>query len=463
MTDITDGLPLQLTKVPGPRGLPLVGVAFDFIRDPLRYMERMLRQYGRIYRVSLGQTSLVLLHDADLVEKVLRLDFASYGMSRQQEALLGPLLGHSMPVVTDHAYWEQLHSMMLPMFSPKMLQGYLVQTVAAVQEEVDHLAELQHDGKTVEMYDFVRAGVFGALMRTLFVRGLEHSEIPQLLDWFSRTDTYINALVLSGGSSLVKLLPKVRDGARCLKRIDERVYRLIAERKAHRVDEPEDMLDVLLAAVKKDGSPLSDVELRDNVVALLFGGQETTPTIATWAFGLLAANPDKRRIMLDEIDRVLQGRVPTWADLAKLEYTEMVLDEALRLYPPFLFIGREALVDTSLEGYEISKGTSLGFVAWTVHRDPRLWPDPERFEPERHSKEQKRSRAKCAFLSFGHGQRRCVGERVGRMEGLLMLSMISQRFLLDHANGKLPEPRVQMAIKPAGGMHMRITPRVPQQ
>ena len=117
----------------------------------------------------------------------------------------------------------------------------------------------------------------------------------------------------------------------------------------------------------------------------------------------------------------MRGRQPTFRELSELKYAEAVLDEALRLYPPFSFIAREAIRDVELGGYQIPKGTAMGFVGWTIHRDPRHWPNPDAFEPERHSAENRRDRAKCAFIAFGYGQRRCLGERVGRMEGMLML------------------------------------------
>lgn len=446
-------------SVPGPRGLPFLGVGLDFIRDPLSYLDKMVSKYGRVFKLPLGGTEIVFLNKAEDVEKILRLDFENFGQSQRQERLLRPLLGRSMPVVADHLYWQQLHAIMLPMFSPKMLQRYFVQTVAAVQEDVNHLEEYARKGKSVALLDFIRVGVFQALIRTLFIRGIDKSEVPELLELFDKSDVFVNARNLSGGSPFIWLLPKVRAGMSALRKIDERVYQLIAHRKANRVAEPEDMLDVLLAAKISDGTSLSDTELRDNIVALLFGGQETTPTEITWAFGLLASNPDKRDKMLEEIDRVLKGRSPTYQDLAKLEYTEMVLDEAMRLYPPFPFIGREVLADTSIGGFDVKKGTSLGFVGWTVHRDPLHWPEPEKFIPERHTKELKQTRSKCSFITFGYGKRRCIGERVGRMEGVLMLAMISQRFVLDHVGGQLPPAHVQMSIKPVGRMPVRIAPR----
>jgi cytochrome P450 len=444
---------------PGPRGLPFVGVALDFLKDPLGYLDAMVARYGRVFRLPLGGTDIIFLNDAHDIEQVLRLDFDKYAMSARQERLLAPLLGHSMPVVADQFYWEQLHAIMLPMFTPKMLQRYFVQTVETVAEEVEALLPYAASGAPLAFYDFVRYGVFTALTRTIFTRGIEPHEIKPLLDLFSASNTYTNARNLSGASPAVLALGPVREGKRALGAIDARVRRLVAERRADRVDDAEDMLDVLINARLADGRPLSDTELRDNVMALLFGGQETTPTAIAWAFALLSEHPEKRQRMEDEVDHVLAGRRPTYADLQKLDYTGWVLDEAMRLYPAFPFIGREAREDVVIAGYDIARGSSLGFVAWTTHRDPAIWPEPERFLPERHNREARAARPKCAYLSFGYGQRRCIGERVGRMEGLLMLAMIAQRFRIDNADARMPLHHVQMSIKPVGPMPVRVAAR----
>jgi len=449
----------QATAIPGPKGLPFVGVGLSFLKDPLNYFDNMVQRYGRIFRLPLGSFNYIFLNDADAVEQVLRKDFENFGMSNLQEELLAPLLGSSMPVVADHGYWKQLHSIMLPMFTPRMLQKYFAQTLNAVKEEAEHLEDNVRSGAPISMYGFARQSVFGGLTRTLFVRGIEQHELPTLLEWFGKADEYMNARNLSGASPVINLLPKVREGKRRLELINKRIYELIAYRRANLVAEPDDMLDVLLAARKDDGSSLTDKELRDNVVALLFGGQETTPGAITWSFGLLAAHPEKRAKMLEEIDTVLGGRDPTFQDLGKLEYTEMVLDEAMRLYPAFPFIGREAINDAVIGGYHVPKGSSLGFVAWTVHRDPKVWVNPNQFVPERHTKEAKKTLPKCAQISFGYGQRRCIGERVGRMEAMLALVIVSQRFILDHADGQLPAHKVQMSVKPVNGMPMLVSHR----
>jgi cytochrome P450 len=468
MIDHNPGEPADITSntvavtpgpPPGPPPEETAEIARRFLDNPLRCFEDMLQRYGRTFRLTLGPTDTVFLNDAATVEKVLRLDFESYGMSSRQEALNFPLLGRSMPVVSDHLYWEQLHAIMLPMFTPKMLRTYFETTVHCIQEEVEHLAGLNARGDAFSLLAFVRHGIFTALTRTLFARGVDATDVPVLLDLFARSNVYMNVRFLTGEGADVDQTPAIADGRDALRKLDQWIYALIANRRAQASVESEDMLDVFLTATKSDGNKLTDVEIRDNVMAFFFGGQETTPSVITWAFGLLASNPDKRARMLDEIDTVLRGLPPTFQDLAKLPYTEGVLDEALRLYPPFAFIGREALRDVVLDDYAIRKGTPLGFVGWTIHRDPAQWPDPEVFDPERHTNEKKAARAKCAFVAFGYGTRRCIGERVGRMEGLLMLSLISQRYLLDLASERLPQAQVQMAIKPADGMPVTAVSR----
>lgn len=442
------------SEIPGPAPDEVGAVMMQFLTSPLEFFEGLVSRYGRINAIRMGELTNIFLHDAHDVEQILRLDMNSFGMGSLTQALNYPLLGNSMPVTTDHLYWQQLHKIMLPMFTPKMLRLYFDRTADAVSEEVAALDAYAASGQVFDMEEKIREGVFDALTRTIFTRGIDRSEIPVLLGKFISACTYMNSRYLSMNPGYEPQTDEERTGLESLREIDDRVYDLIAYRKANRIEEAEDMLDVLLAAQLDNGEPLSDKELRDNVMALLFGGQETTPTEITWAFALLAANPDKRALLLEEVDRVLQGRRPTFMDLEALEYCRMVFDEAMRLYPAFSFVGRDAKVDTEIAGYPVKAGTSLGFVGWTIHRDPRWWPEPEKFIPERHTKEEIRNRPKCSIVSFGYGQRRCIGERVGRMEGTLMLAMAHQKFVFDLKDGQLPEPMVRMSIHPKGGLQV---------
>lgn len=446
-------------RVPGPRGLPLVGVAASFMRDPLGYFEKMVAKHGPIFELPLGRTRYVFVNNAELAEAILGRDFDSFNVSSAAEVALEPLLGQSIASTTDPLLWEQLHKLMLPMFTPRMLRNYFESTVDAIAEDLEIFERSATSGQPVLLYDAVRHGVFAALTRTMFARGMTHEEIPELLDLFTSSNKYTSARYLTNSHPMIMAIPSVRKGKRDLDRINARAFELIRERRAAPVETAEDMLDVLVGATNDDGVPLTDNQVRDNLVALWFGGQETTPTVATWAFGILASDHAIRDRVLDEVDRVLGGRRPEFADLDSLEYTSSVLDEAMRLYPPFSFVGREAMKGMQIGGYEIAKGQQLGFVGWTIHREAANWPDPEKVDPERHSAEMRKQRARCSFLSFGYGKRRCIGERVGRMEATLMLAMVSQRFLLEHADGRMPNPKVEMSIKPENGMEMIVRRR----
>lgn len=445
--------------IPGPSPEEAPQALGKFKADPLNFFEELVEKYGRINALAVGDMKNVFLHDAHDVEQMLRMDMHSYGMGALTHALNYPLLGDCIAATPDHLYWQKLHKMMLPMFTPKMLKRYFERTVEAVAEEVELIGEYASSGAVFDLEQKIREGVFDALTRTIFTRGIDKSEIPEILETFVSACIYMNARYISMNPAYEPHNEAEAQGLKALERLNQRIYKLLDYRKANLADEPEDMLDVMLAAKLDNGELLSDKELRDNVMALLFGGQETTPTEITWAFALLAANPDKRDRLLEEVDRVLGDRVPTYQDLDQLEYCRMVFDETMRLFPAFTYIGRSAIADTMIGNYPIPAGTSLGFVAWTIHRDPRFWPNPEKFIPERHTKEGMKSRPKCSIVSFGYGQRRCIGERVGRMEGTLMLAMAHQKYVFDFEGGEMPKPMIRMSIHPDGGLHVIAKPR----
>ncbi len=452
--------PANAPLMPGPRGLPLIGVAHRFLFEPLPYFKELVATYGPIQRVKLGPKEMVLLHDPEGIRHVLWKEGKKYPKPDFVMTLLEPLLGRGVATVTNWDEWMRIRRYVLPLFTPKMLQAYFEHANVSAREDAEMLAADAGKGAVVDIYERMHEAMFRILLGTIFSGGIGKHEVPELTALFNSTTHYMNARYMTLGLPVAEWLPSARRGKADLARIDERVYRMIAERRAENRTESRDMLDVLLAERLPDGSPIPEKEIRDNCMTMLFGGHETTAGSLTWAFGLLAANPDKRAKMFEEIDRVLEGRAPTHDDLKRLTYTEMVFDEAMRLYPMFGFLFREASEDDVVSGYPVKKGTLIAFCAYTAHRDARYWNDPEAFVPERFSPEEKDRHYKAgAYLPFSQGQRACIGERAARMEALLLLAQISQRVQLDLAEGVLPEPKVSESIKPKGGMKMRVTRR----
>ena len=240
---------------------------------------------------------------------------------------------------------------------------------------------------------------------------------------------------------------------RARKRLDETIYRLIAERRAGGIDAG-DLLSMLLLASDDEGSGgMSDEQVRDEALTLFLAGHETTADALTWTWYLLSQNPEAEAAFHAELDRVLAGRLPSFEDLPQLRYTESVFAEALRLYPPAWGIGRRALEDFPVGDFVIPARSVVLMSPYVVHRDPRWFPDPLAFRPERWLVEDP-SRPKFAYFPFGGGARVCIGERFAWMEGTLLLAAIGQRWRLRLEPGHRVETHARITLRPKHGMWM---------
>lgn len=460
---VTESPNVSPPVLPEVKGLPYIGVAHQMLLDPLAFQEKLVAKHGRIQRIQMGGGSLLLLHDAKLIDEVLRRKGKLFPKAPMGMEAVEPLLGEGVAAIVDMERWQFAHNMVMPLFTPKALARYWDGTVPVVLEEVERIAQLAATGETFDLYKQMHEAMFRILMRTLFSGDFEEREITEMVHLFDAQTAYISARYLTNSTKLPLLIPAARHGKKALEELDRRVGGMIEKRQQNRADTPKDMLDLMLAARHEDGSELTFKELRDNCMTMLFGGHETTAGSLTWAFGLLAANPEKRDVMFSEIDHVLSDK--NWhyhkgiEILKEFEYTGMVFDEAMRLYPMFPFLFRVASAETDIGGHAVTTGDTIAFSAWTTHRDPEYWPDPEAFEPERHTNELKKKRLSASFLPFSQGLRRCIGERVARMEAYLLIGMISREYKLELVDERLPKPKVSMSIKPKGGMKVRATAR----
>jgi cytochrome P450 len=263
------------------------------------------------------------------------------------------------------------------------------------------------------------------------------------------------------GELLEKLpLPSTRRFERARGRLDATIARLIAERRKNPRDRT-DLLTLLILAqdTEGDGGGMSDAQLRDEAMTIFLAGHETTANALTWTWHLLSQNPDVEARLHEELDRVLDGRPPGFADLPRLRYTEMVLSESMRLYPPAWIVGRRAIVEHDLGGYRIPVGSILLLSQWITHRDARFFPDPLRFDPLRFTPEAQGARPKFAYFPFGGGPRVCIGEGFAWMEGVLLLATIARRWRLSRTGGTPVTPTAMITLRPKGGLLMRVEPR----
>jgi cytochrome P450 len=203
-----------------------------------------------------------------------------------------------------------------------------------------------------------------------------------------------------------------------------------------------------------DGTGMSDRQLRDELMTLFLAGHETTANALEWTFYLLSQNPEAERRLHAEIDQVLAGRPPEPDDLQRLLYAERVFAEAMRLFPPAWGLGRRTLEEVEISGYRLPKGANVAMAPWVIHRDPRFWPDPLRFDPDRFLPEAKAARPKFAYFPFGGGARQCIGEPFAWMEGVLILATLGQQWRFRLAPGQVVAPQALITLRPRHGMRM---------
>ena len=241
---------------------------------------------------------------------------------------------------------------------------------------------------------------------------------------------------------------------------DRKVDRLLTERGRTPDAEPKDLLARLISARDAEtGGGMTAKEVRDQVVTIFMAGHETTSQALSWTFYLLSQHPAAEAKLHDELAVMLQNRTPRYDDLANLRYTRMVIEEAMRLYPPAHTFGRQPIADDEVLGHRIPAGSEVLIVPWLLHRKPSLWENPDRFDPERFAPERAAARPRFAYVPFGAGPRICIGAAFAMAEAMLILATIAQRYRLRLKPGFPVEPQGLITLRPRYGLKMLLERR----
>lgn len=440
---------------PQPRFRYPGAVLFAFRRDPLGLLTRLARDYGDVVALRLARQHLVLINHPDLIRDILVTHHRCFKKGRGLERVKR-FLGEGL-LTSEGEFHLRQRRMIQPAFHRQRIHGYGATMVAYAQRT----AQRWQPGTTLDVAHEMMRLTLGVAGKTLFDADVEDeaneigAALTELMHLFN-----VIASPLEEWLERLPLLPAARRFQRARDRLDRIVYRLIDERRRSGEDRG-DLLSMLLQAqdIEGDGTGMSDQQIRDEAMTLLLAGHETTANALSWTWYLLSQHPEVEARFHAELDQVLQGRTPTADDVTHLPYTRMVFSEALRLYPPAWIIGRRALVDYQLRDYRLPAGTVVVMSQYVMHRDPRFYPDPQRFDPERWRPEQVEQRPKFAYFPFGGGPRLCIGEQFAWMEGVLVLATIGQRWRLRLAPGQTVEPEPLITLRPRAGLRMIVAPR----
>jgi cytochrome P450 len=396
-----------------------------------------------------------LINKPEYIERVLLTHQRNYRKSDFLRRILGPLLGEGL-LISEGEAWRRQRRIAAPAFHARRiaeLVGAMTSCTAATLERW-HASSQPFD---------IAAGMLELTLdivaRTMFSTevGGEIAALRRLTDIVvSLRPSTLDLLGLPGW------IPR-RQGAayrRAIAEFEALVARLLAERRADGRDRG-DLLAMLLAARDPEtGQGMSDKELRDEILTILLAGHETVANVLAWTWYLLARHPDAEARLHQELDRVLGGRAPAFADLAALEWTRMVIEEAMRLYPPAHTISRTAVAQDRIGGVRVPAGALITISAYVTHRNPELWRAPERFEPERFAPQAVAGRHRFAYLPFGGGPRICIGNGLAMAEAKAIVATVAQRYRVRLVPGRVVEPIGLITLRPKRGVWVTLERRV---
>ncbi|MGA9162374.1 MAG: cytochrome P450 [Actinomycetota bacterium] len=431
-------------RPPGP-DLSRLAALRAFRTDPIGLLER-LATYGDVVRVDVPGSAAYLLNHPDLVHEVLVAEHRAFHKGPTIRAAK-MLLGDSLLTSEEEAHRRQ-RRLIQPMFHHERIASYATSMVRSAERAADRWSDHQEVDLLAEMSALTLAVVGD----TLF--GVDVDEQQSATVRRALTDTL--GMFDRVYSPLFRLLvrlpsPTMRRYRRVESDLDRVIAEMIAERRAAGATK-DDLLSLLLLA-GEDGAGMSDKQVRDEALTLFLAGHETTAIALTWTWWLLSQNPGAEARLHEELDRKLGERPPVIGDLPSLPYAQAVVSESIRLRPPAWAIGRTAVADVSVGGYPIGTGSIVVVSPWLLHRDPRWWPEPDAFRPERWLTDEL-ERPRYAFVPFGGGPRVCIGEPFARLEAAMLLAAIGRRWRFASVSDRPPELQAVITLRPRGGLPM---------
>ncbi|MGC2648876.1 MAG: cytochrome P450 [Candidatus Sulfotelmatobacter sp.] len=419
--------------------------------NPIILFQHLAKTYGDIAHYKIGPHHIVFLNHPDYIREVLVVQNDNFIKERTVQRTK-MLLGEGM-ITAEGAVHRAQRLAAQPAFHRQRIGEY----GGVIVEESAQLRDSWKAGERRDIAVDMMHLTLKIVARTLFATDLR-DEVYELAAAINRIMGLYNFLVmLPAAEWLVHLRPPgLAAFVRARKRIDAVVYRMIdAHRRSGR--DSGSLLDLMLAA-----SPANDEAsrqaLRDQVITIFLAGNETVANALSWTWYLLSENPECEAKLHEEVDRVLAGRLAVAADVPNLRYTETVMAESLRLYPPAWAMGRYARNDFTLGEYYLPARTTVLISQFITQRDPRYFPDPLRFDPDRFSAEGKARRTKFTYFPFGAGARQCIGESFAWMEGVLILATLAQKWKLRLDPGHRIEPQPLITLRPKYGMLMEVVP-----
>ncbi|WP_334026583.1 cytochrome P450 [Nocardia terpenica] len=447
----------ELRDAPGSApGLPrrsMLSLLPRMARDRLSVMTSVAARYGDAVTLPLGLSTLHFFNHPDYAKHVLADNSSNYhkgiGLIHAKRALGDGLL------TSEGELWRKQRKTIQPAFAVKRLAGQ----AGAIAEEADRLVEhlLARQGRgPVDIRHEMTALTLGVLGRTLLDADL--GAFGSVGHWFEAVqDQAMFDMMSLGTVPLWSPLPKQLRFRRARRELESVVDRLVAQRGDRPRADGDDVVSRLVDSTGRERDPaLRRKRMHDELVTLLLAGHETTASTLSWTFHLADEHPEVWERLHAEAVEVLGDRRPVFEDLHRLRYTNRVLNEVMRLYPPVWLLPRRAVADDVVGGYRVPAGSDVLICPYTLHRHPEFWELPSRFDPDRFDPERSANRPRYAYIPFGAGPRFCVGNNLGLMEAAFVIAAIARRMRLRKVPGGTVVPEPMLTLRVRGGLPMTV-------
>ena len=444
-----------LRPPPGPKGNFLLGNLAAVSHDWLGFYARCAKQYGDIVRLRYLHVPICLLMHPRDIEEVLVTNANNFTKSADYRAL-ARVLGNGL-LTNEGESWRRQRALIQPAFRRESILSY----APVMTRATDKLLGSWRDAESRNVHEDMMGVTLEIVAQCLF-----GTEVASVTEQVGRAMQVLTDRFIAEASQALLLpfeIPNVLVPARrkVINELNNVINGIVHERRNSNQSRG-DLLDALLQMRDSEGRPMSDAQLRDEVMTLFLAGHETTAIALSWSCYLLAKNPGVEKKLVEELRAVLGEREPMPDDLVALHYTEMVLKESMRLYPAVWGIGRRAIADCEIGGYHVRAGTNIFIFQALTHRDPRFFKDPDAFDPERWREDPVRAGKipRFAYFPFGGGPRVCVGAAFAMLEATLLLAMVQQKFQLRLMPGHPVEPVPSVTLRPKHGIRVTVHRRM---
>lgn len=448
-----DAPPNKRAHPPGPARFYMLRNLPRMRRNMVEVVGELLHRYGPVVSARInGGGWLYIITEPEWIRDVLVNHPHKFTKERGLQ-LAKVVLGEGL-LTSEGAFHRRQRKLSAPAFHRKRIQTY----AEIMAQYAARTAGQWQDGAKVDMDQEMMRLTLAVVAKTLYDADIEEEAdaigdaLNEVMDMFPRVMLPFAELLLKLPTKANRQFFAARDT------LDRTIYRLIRDRRASGEDRG-DLLSMLLSAQDEDdGSVMTDQQVRDEAITLFLAGHETTANALTWTWYLLSQHPEVEARLHAEIDHIYDDNDPVGC-VPKLVYTRQVMAEAMRLYPPAHTIARHVNEDYDLGPYHVNAGDTIMMSIYWTHRDPRFWPDPERFDPERWTPEQEAARPKFAYFPFGGGPRVCIGEQFAWMEGILLLATLARHWKARLVPGHPIDIRPLITLRPRHGMAMILEKR----